>query len=50
MITVVDHVRPWLTPSSALATRTHDHDGAHISMNGTGAATSQPVTSTALRP
>jgi hypothetical protein len=47
MITVVDHVSPWLTPSSAFATRIHDHDGAHINKNGTGTATSQPPTRTA---
>ena len=50
MMTVVDQVRPWLTPSSALATSTQVHDGAHISRNGTGTATSQPATSTCLRP
>ncbi len=50
MITVVDHVRPWLTPSSALATSTHDQDGAHINRNGTGTAASQPATRTCLRP
>ena len=37
-MTVVDHVSPWLTPSRALATRIQDHDGAHISNNGTGVA------------
>jgi len=36
MITVVDQVRPWLTPSNALAASTQDHDGAHINRNGTG--------------
>jgi hypothetical protein len=39
MITVVDQVRPWLTPSNALAASTQDHDGAHISRKGTGTAT-----------
>ena len=39
-MTVVDQVRPWLTPSSALATRTHVQFGAHIRRRGTGAATS----------
>ena len=50
MMTVVDHVRPWLTPRSALATSTQDQLGAHIKRNGTGAATSHPRTSTCLRP
>ena len=50
MITVVDQVRPWLIPSSALAKSTQPQLGAHISRNGTGAATSQPATSTTLRP
>ncbi|OHE86656.1 MAG: hypothetical protein A2579_03560 [Lysobacterales bacterium RIFOXYD1_FULL_69_11] len=50
MITVVDHVRPWLTPSNALAASTQFQSGAHISRNGTGIATSQPATSTCLRP
>ena len=48
--TVVDQVRPWLTPSSTLATMTQVQDGAQINMNGTGTATSQPATSTGLRP
>ena len=48
--TVVDHVMPWLTPSSTLATMTQVHDGAQISMSGTGTAISQPTTSTGLRP
>jgi hypothetical protein len=43
MITVVDQVSPWLTPSSSVG---EEHPatklGAHISKNGTGAATSQP--------
>ena len=33
-----------------LATRTQVHDGAQMSMSGTGTATSQPATSTGLRP
>ena len=36
MITVVDQVRPWLMPRSALAASTQFQSGAHISMNGTG--------------
>ena len=50
MMTVVDQVRPWLTPRSALAKSTQAQLGAHIRRNGTGAATSQPATSTCLRP
>ena len=50
MITVVDQVRPWLTPRSTLAATTHHHVGAQISSSGTGTATSQPATSTGLRP
>ena len=50
MMTVVDHVSPWLTPSSTLATSTHVQDGAHMSRNGTGIATSQPATRIGLRP
>ena len=50
MITVVDQVSPWLMPSSTLATRTQVQVGAQISISGTGTATSQPATSTGLRP
>jgi len=50
MMTVVDHVSPWLMPRSALATSTHRQVGAHISRNGTGAAITQPTMSTSLRP
>ena len=50
MITVVDQVNPWLTPSRTLAAITHPHVGAHINSSGTGTATSQPATSTGLRP
>ena len=42
MITVVDQVNPWLIPSSPFATSTQVHVGAHISMKGTGAATTPP--------
>ena len=50
MMTVVDQVSPWLTPSSTLAATTHHQVGAQISIAGTGSATSQPATSTGLRP
>ena len=36
MMTVVDQVRPWLTPSRTLANTTQPHVGAHISSSGTG--------------
>ena len=44
MITVVDQVRPWLTPRKAFASSTHSQLRANISRNGTGVATSQPAT------
>jgi hypothetical protein len=50
MITVVDQVRPWLTPRSTFATRIQFHDGAHMSRNGTGTAATQPATRTCFRP
>ena len=50
MITVVDQVRPWLTPSRTLANTTQPHVGAHINSSGTGRPMSQPATSTGLRP
>ena len=37
-------------PSRTFATTIHAHDGAQISRNGTGSATSQPATRTGLRP
>lgn len=50
MMMVVDHVSPWLTPSSTFANTTQPHDGAQMSRSGTGTPTSQPATSTGLRP
>src|SRR4051812_11826579 len=50
LTTVVDQVRPWLRPSSTLAATTQPHVGAQISISGTGSASSQPTTSTGLRP
>ena len=38
MMTVVDQVRPWLTPSSTLAKTTQPQSGAQINSNGTGSA------------
>ena len=50
MITVVDQVRPWLTPSSTLANTIQPQVGAHINSSGTGRPMSQPATRTGLRP
>ena len=50
MITVVDQVRPWFTPSRTLAKITHPQLGAQINRSGTGMAMIQPATSTGLRP
>ena len=50
MMTVVDQVRPWFIPRRTLARITHPHDGAQISRSGTGSPSSQPATSTGLRP
>ena len=50
MMTVVDQVRPWFTPSRTLAKMTHPHVGAQISSSGTGMAMIQPATRTGLRP
>ena len=36
MITVVDQVSPWLTPSNTFATTTHDQSGAAMIRSGTG--------------
>src|SRR5258708_27968075 len=50
MITVVDQVRPWLTPSRTLAATTQLQLGAQISSGGIGPAASHPATRTGLRP
>jgi hypothetical protein len=50
MITVVDQVRPWLTPSRTLAAMIQPQLGAHINSSGTGSPMSQPATRTGLRP
>ena len=44
MMTVVDHVKPWLMPSSTLAKTIQPQLGAQMMSNGTGSANSQPVT------
>ena len=51
MMTVVDQVRPWLTPSRTLAATTQPQVGAQISMSrDRDRRRSQPATSTGLRP
>src|SRR3972149_6358960 len=50
MITVVDQQSPWLRPSSTLAATTQLQLGANMMSQGTGNPTSQPATSTRLRP
>src|SRR5436190_4791924 len=50
MITVVDHVSPWLTPSRTFATTIQPQLGAQIRRSGTGRPISQPATRTGLRP
>jgi hypothetical protein len=50
MTTVVDQVRPWLTPSTTFAATTQPQVGAQMSRRGTGSASTQPATSTGLRP
>src|SRR3989440_9026916 len=50
MMTVVDQHRPWLIPSSRFAKTTQLQEGAKMMRNGTGSPTSQPTTSTPLRP
>src|SRR2546423_11123519 len=50
MITVVDQVRPWFTPSSTLAATTQPQPGAQINSGGIGRAASPPAARTRLRP
>lgn len=50
MMTVVDQVRPWLTPSRTLAATTHAQLGAAMTRRGTGSPRSQPATRTGFRP
>src|SRR6266498_4448574 len=50
MITVVDQHRPWLTPSSRLASTIQPQLGANMISNGTGSANNQPATKICLRP
>ena len=48
--TVIDQASPWLTPSSRLAATMNHQEGARPINSGTGSATSQPATSSRLRP
>ena len=50
MMTVVDQVSPWFTPSSTLANTIQLQLGAQINSNGTGRPMIQPATRTGLRP
>ena len=50
MITVVDQVRPWFSPSRTLAKTTQPQFGARMRRIGTGSPMSQPATRTGLRP
>src|SRR5438105_3228089 len=45
MTTVIDHVRPWLIPSSAFATTTQAQLGATPTSTGTGSAITHPAIS-----
>ncbi len=50
MMTVIDHVRPWFTPSNTLANTIQFQVGAQINISGTGRPINQPATRTGLRP
>jgi len=50
MITVVDHVSPWLMPNKTFAKITHPQLGAQINKIGTGTPMIQPAIRTGLRP
>src|SRR6266545_1155315 len=50
MMTVVDQHRPWLTPSSRLASTIQPQLGAKMSRKGTGRPNSQPATRICFRP
>src|SRR5207253_7045820 len=50
MFTVVDHARPWLTPSNTLANTTQPQEGARMMSSGTGSAAVHPASNTARRP
>ena len=48
--TVIDHARPWLTPSRTLAATIQPQLGARAISSGTGSATIQPAISRRRRP
>ena len=50
MMTVVDHVSPWLMPRRTLAKMIQPQLGPNIKMSGTGTPMIQPATRTGLRP
>src|SRR6266508_6700198 len=50
MMTVVDQHRPWLTPSSRLASTIQPQLGANIIRKGTGSANNHPATRICFRP
>ena len=50
MTTVIDHARPWFTPSNALAATIQGQLGAMPISTGTGSATAQPRTSSRRLP
>src|SRR5207247_6333590 len=50
MFTVVDHARPWLTPSKTFAKTTQPQDGAKMMSTGTGSAAAHPTSKTLRRP
>src|SRR5512133_891383 len=50
MTTVMDHARPWLMPSRALAATIQPQFGATAISTGTGSATAQPAMSRRRRP
>jgi hypothetical protein len=43
MFTVVDQVRPWLTPSNAFANTTQPQEGAKVIITGPGKAATHPA-------
>ena len=49
MLTVIDQVRPWLTPSKTFAATTQAQLGPQASMNGTGRPIIQPAIRMVLR-
>ena len=50
MFTVVDQVRPWLSPSKTFANTTQPQEGAQMMSSGTGKAATHPISRTERRP